>query len=357
MGKNYRIVFVYLLLFAILYCMNSCKPRGNVDSYNVRGKIKIGFSMGTIQEDRWQRDRDIFVARAKELGADVIVQNANEDNEEQFNQVKYLVDQGIDVLVIVPHDANKAQAAVQYAKRAGKKVIAYDRLVLNADLDLYISFDNVRVGELMAEYLVRDFPRGNYIIVNGSETDYNSYMFNEGYYNVLQDYIDNGKIKIIDEVWANNWMHEYAFLCVERNLLEGKHIDAVIAANDNLATAAIEALAERRLAGKVGVVGHDADIIGCQRVVEGTQLMTVYKPINQTAKAAAEAAVSLVKGEKVEVNNQIYNGKNMVPYYMVQPIPITKHNINEMIIKGGFHRVEDVYRNVPKEQWPNYSND
>lgn len=311
--------------------------------------MKIGFSMGPVQEDRWQRDRDIFVARAKELGAEVIVQNANEDNDEQLNQVKYLIEQGIDVLVIIPHDANEAVSAVQLAKKAGIKVIAYDRLVLNADIDLYISFDNVRVGEIMAEYIIRKAPRGNYIIINGSETDYNSFMFNEGYYKVLQDYIDQDKIKIIDEVWAKDWKHEYAFNCVEENLQMGRHIDAIIAANDNLATAAIEALAERRLAGKVGVVGHDADIIGCQRVVEGTQLMTVYKPINLIAKAAAENAVKMIKGEEVSVNSEIHNGKNMVPYYMIQPIPITKHNMDEIIIGGGFHRAEDVYRNVPKD--------
>jgi len=314
--------------------------------------IKIGFSMGSTVQERWLRDRDIFVARAKELGAEVLVQNANNDNEEQMRQVKYLIEQGIDILVIIPHDAEGSAESVRMAKRAGIKVICYDRLSRNAGADLYISFDNVKVGELKAEALLEKVPKGNYLIIKGAPTDYNSVMLYQGYMNVLSVPISYGDIKIVNETSARDWAYEEAFSCVEQTLEGGTELHAIIAANDTLAHAAIEALSEKRLAGKVAVVGQDADLSACQRVVEGTQLMTVYKPIDKIAKAAAEAAVKMVKGEDLEVEETIFDGTYEVPYLRLEPIPVTKDNMMDTIIKDGFHRLEDIFINVPREQWP-----
>lgn len=314
--------------------------------------IKIGFSMATLQEERWQRDRDIFVARAREMGAEVIVQTANNNSEDQIDQVRYLLEQDIDILVIVPHDAEKSSVAVQAAKKAGIKVISYDRLIRNSNVDMYISFDNVKVGEIMAQHLLKEVPEGNYVIINGAKTDYNSYMFNQGYWNILNERTGTGSINVVSEVWAEDWKHEDAFNCIEKVLQSGQQIDAVIAANDSLAGAVVEALAEQRLAGKVEVAGHDADVSGCQRVAEGTQLVTVYKPIDEIAKAAAEVTIKMARGEEVEANSVINDGKYEVPYFMIQPVAVTKQNLNDTVIKDGFHRLEDVYLNVPKSLWP-----
>lgn len=323
-----------------------------MDSAQVPAKIKIGFSMDTLLVERWQKDRDIFVARAQELGAEVLVQNANNDSTQQDSQVKFLLEQGINILVIIPHDSESSSSLVQLAKKQGIKVISYDRLVRNANVDLYISFDNNKVGELMAQNIIKAVPSGNYVILNGAKTDNNSFMFNDGYKKILNPYIDNGKINIIAEMWADNWRPESAFKCVEDTLQKGKKIDAIIAANDSLAGAAIEALAEKRLAGKVAVAGHDADLDGCQRVVEGTQLMTVYKPIDKIAKAAAEISVKMVNGEKIEMNRSISDGKYDIPYYVIEPIAVTKWNITDTVVNDGFHRLEEVYRNLPKAKWP-----
>lgn len=351
-GRLFVITLLNISIITLYGCDfnkdNVIKPKIEREGH----KIKIGFSMATFQEERWQRDRDIFVAKAKELGADVIVQTANNNNDDQVNQVKYLLDQDVDILLIVPHDAEKASVAVQLAKKAGKKVISYDRLVKNANADLYISFDNVKVGEMMTEYLTRKVPAGNYVIINGAKTDNNSYMFNEGYKNILKSFIDKGAINVISEIWAEDWRPEDSFKCVERVLQNGNKIDAIIAANDSLAGAAIQALAEQRLAGKVEVSGHDADLSGCQRVAEGTQLMTVYKPIEKIAQKAAEIAIKMAKGESIETTSTISDGKYTIPYYIIQPIPVTGLNLKQTVIKDGFHRLEDVYRNVPKSKWP-----
>ncbi len=356
MKKLIILVSKTILIVFFIASTTGCGSDGNISDKSSenpsKSKIKIGFSMGTLQEERWERDRDIFVSTAKELGADVIVQNADNDSQEQVSQVKYLLDQGIDILVIIPQDAEKAAPLVQMAKKAGKKVISYDRLVKNAGVDMYISFDNVKVGELMAKYVVDKVPQGNYVIINGSPTDYNCTMVSQGYTKVLKPYINSGKVKIVKETWAQDWTYEEALKCVRMVLEQGDSIDGIIAGNDNLAMEAIKGLSERSLAGKVKVVGQDADMGGCQRVVEGTQLMTVYKPIDKIAKAAAEIAVKMASGEEVKANNTINDGKYDVPYYVLEPIAVTKENIMDTVIHDGFHKMEEVFANVPKSLWP-----
>ncbi|WP_028992096.1 sugar ABC transporter substrate-binding protein [Thermoanaerobacter thermocopriae] len=311
-------------------------------------KIKIGFSLGTLKEERWIKDRDIVMAKLREFGAEVLVQNANNDDQDQLKQVKYLLDQKIDVLIIVPNDLEKASYAVSLAQKEGVKVISYDRLVTKSNVDLYISFNNIKVGKLMAEYLVKRVPRGNYLIINGATTDNNTKMIKEGYDSVLKPRIESGDIKIVKEDWAPNWMTEYAFNSTDELLQKGVKIDAVIAGDDALAGGIIEALSEHRLAGKVLVAAQDADLAACQRIVEGTQAMTVYKPIDKLAEATAKMAMKLARGEKLDVKNTIYDGKYYVPYYVLEPIAVDKTNIDDTVIKDGFHNRDEVYRNVSK---------
>ncbi len=345
--------FLLGLLFILCTLLPAaCSSSDQNKPTNKSGNITIGFSMATLQEERWQRDMDILVAKAKARGADVIVQNSNNNADDQIKQVKYLLDQNIDILMIVPQDAEKSAEAVYLAKKKGVKVICYDRLIKNANADFYVSFDNIKVGEYMASLMVSKVPTGNYIIVNGAKTDYNSYMYNKGYKNVLDKYIYDNSIKIVDEIWANDWRPEDSFNCVEKALQSGKKIDAILAANDSIAGAAIEALSEQQLAGKVLVAGHDADISGCQRVAEGTQLMTVYKPIDQLAEKAVDVALGLLKNNYYACNTYISDGENDIPYAKVDPIVVTKDNLVDTVINDGFHRLEDVYLNVPKNQWP-----
>lgn len=315
-------------------------------------KIVIGFAMDTLVHERWLRDRDIFVAKANELGAEVILQIAYSDSREQEKQVQYLIDQGIDILVLVPHDAVSAAAMVRKAKDRGIPVISYDRLVKNADVDLYISFDNIKVGELMGEAAVSQTPKGNYLLLNGSESDNNSAMFRQGYVSKLNEGIQDGSITIVKETWVVDWLYENALAYMQEVMDSDLQIDAIIAGNDTLASAAIHVLTEKRLAGQVTVVGHDADLDGCQRVVEGTQYATIYKPIDIEATKGAEFAVALAKGQNIQVNTTINDGRYVVPFYKIEPIQVTKSNMMDTIIKDQFHRMEDVYMNIPKSEWP-----
>ncbi len=357
MFRKRRITQIFMALILSVSMLTGCgeipDDGGNPgQTQEVKDKIVIGFAMDTLVHERWLRDRDIFVAKAKELGAEVILQIAYSDGREQEKQVQYLLDQGIDVLVLVPHDAVTAASMVKKAKDRGVKVISYDRLVKNADVDLYISFDNIKVGELMGEAALNQTPAGNYLLLNGSESDNNSAMFREGYLNMLNQGIQDGNISIAGETWVVDWLYENALAYMQRALDSDQKIDAIIAGNDTLASAAINVLTEKRLAGSVTVVGHDADLDGCQRVVEGTQCATIYKPIDIEATKGAEFAVALAKGRLVQANDTINDGRYNVPFYKIEPILVTKDNMMDTVIKDQFHRMEDVYMNIPKEQWP-----
>jgi len=338
------ILFIELsFIFIKLYKPDFYLKQSNGSNSENNNKIKIGFSLGTLKEERWIKDRDILITKARELGAEIIVQNANNDDQDQLKQVKYLLDQGIDILILVPNDYKKASKAVEMARERGIPVISYDRLVLNSNVDLYISFDNVRVGELMALWLLKKVKWGNIFIVNGAPNDYNTKMIKEGYDRILMPYVEAKKINIIKEEWAENWLKEYAFSVIDKELQRGTKINGIIAGNDSLAEGAIEALSEHRYMGKVYVVGQDADLWACQRIVEGTQLMTVYKPIDKLAETTIEMAIKLVKKEPLNIERKIFDGKYYVPYYVLQPIPVDKDNIEETIIKDGFHLKEEVY--------------
>lgn len=310
--------------------------------------VRIGFSLGTLKEERWLRDRDIVMAKVQEMGGEIIVLNANNSDRDQLAQVNYLLEQKIDVLILVPNDLHKAAAAVELAKKQGVKVISYDRLVFNADVDLYISFDNEKVGEFMASAVLQEVPQGNILIINGATSDHNTTQIKTGYDRVLSESIAAGRIKIIDEQWAPNWMKEYAFSIADQFLQQNKQIDAVICGNDSLAEGVIEALSQHRLAGQAVVTGQDADLAACQRVVEGTQLMTVYKPIEKLADAAARVAIQLARGEEpCPVSRKIHNGFKDVPFYVLEPVAVYKENMDDTIIRDRFHLVDEVYINMP----------
>lgn len=330
------------------------KPAAETKPAAEKKKIRIGLSLDTLKEERWQRDRDLFKAKAETLGAEVLVQSANSDDALQNSQAENLLTQGVDVLVVVPHNAKTSATIVESAHKSKVPVIAYDRLILDSDVDLYVSFDNVRVGELQAEALVKKHPKGNYLLIGGAPTDNNARMFRDGQMKVLQPLIDKGDIKVVADQWAKDWQPVEGLKITENALTKNNNkIDAVVASNDGLAGAAVQALGEQKLSGKVSVSGQDAELAACQRVVTGTQSMTVYKPLKALAEKAAELAVKLAKKETLsEATQTVNNGKKDVPSVLIEPISVDKDNMVSTVIADGFHKLEDVYKDVPKDQWP-----
>ncbi len=295
--------------------------------------------MDSLQLERWQHDRDLFVRRAGELGAEVYVQSANGNDAVQVRQAENLLTQGVDVLVVVPHNGQICASVVDSAKRENIPVISYDRLIRDSDVDFYVSYDNVKVGQHQAQYLLKRAPKGNYVLIGGSPTDNNAHLFREG------------------DQWAKDWLPSEALRHTENALTQARNnVVAVVASNDSTAGGAIQALEEQQLAGKVLVSGQDADLIACRRIVAGTQSMTVYKPIAPLATRAAEIAVALARHQAATSNGQVSNGFKAVPSLLLEPVPVDKDNLVQTVVKDGFLSLADIYKNVPQEQWPKKTN-
>ncbi|HHW7507997.1 TPA: D-xylose ABC transporter substrate-binding protein [Mannheimia haemolytica] len=312
---------------------------------SVAKDLKIGMSIDDLRLERWQKDRDIFVNKAESLGAKVFVQSANGDATAQISQIENMLNKDIDVLVIIPFNGEVLSNVIAEAKKEGVKVLAYDRLINNADVDFYVSFDNEKVGELQAKSIIEKKPEGNYFLMGGSPVDNNAKLFRKGQMKVLQPLIDSGKIKVVGDQWVDSWLAEKALQIMENALTANKNnIDAVVASNDATAGGAIQALSAQGLSGKVAISGQDADLAAIKRIIAGTQTMTVYKPITNLADKAAEIAVALGKDEKVETNAQLNNGMKEVPAYLLEPVVVTKENIDDTVIKDGFHTKDAVYK-------------
>ena len=307
--------------------------------------LTIGMSIDDLRLERWQKDRDIFVKKAENLGAKVFVQSANGDASAQISQIENMINRNVDVLVIIPFNGEVLGNVIAEAKKEGIKVLAYDRLINNADIDFYVSFDNEKVGELQAKSVVEAKPEGNYFLMGGSPVDNNAKLFRKGQMKVLQPLIDSGKIKVVGDQWGDSWLAEKALQIMENALTANKNnIDAVVASNDATAGGAIQALSAQGLSGKVAISGQDADLAAIKRIVDGTQTMTVYKPITKLADKAAEIAVTLGKNEKTTSNAELNNGLKNVPSYLLDPIAVNKDNIDDTIIKDGFHTKDAIYK-------------
>lgn len=308
------------------------------------GPIRIGFSMDTLKEERWQRDKAAVEERAKQLGAQLDVQVANGDDAVQTKQADNMLTKGVDVLIVAPHNGEIAASIVDAAHRKGVPVIAYDRLIRNCDVDLYVSHQVVRIGEMQAEYALQHVAKGNYVLIGGSPADYNAILLHKGQMNVLQPAIQRGDIKIVSDQYAREWKAEEALRITEDALTKsGNKVQAIVASNDGTAGGAVSALDAAGLAGKVLVTGQDAQKDAVQRIVKGSQTMTIYKPIRELAFDAVDAAMKLAKKEPVVAKDKVNNGKKDVPSILLAPIVVDKSNVDSTVIKDGYHTREDIY--------------
>ena len=308
--------------------------------------IRIGFSTAseTFLLERWEKDTKIFMNIARELGAEVVFAKSPGNALGQIPQIQYLLKQDIDVLVVIPQDMELLAGVIKKTMDKGIPVLSYDRPIMGVPISGYISFDNSEVGRHLARSLVAKVPNGNYLIVNGSVRDNNSFEVNRGVHEILKTHIDAGAVRIAEEIWLELWSFDEALEKIGVALDRHPDIDAISCANDAIAGAAIRLLAERQMVGDVAVVGQDADLLACQRLVEGSQLMTVYKPLAKLAGRAAEISVQLAGGTAPEPDQYIDNRSGRkIPFYVELPIAVFRENLEETIIADGFHTREDVY--------------
>lgn len=364
-----RIFFAFSILTASVFlaaCVGEPQTQTNSNSTtastaaNQPGKdpnrrLKIGFAMDTLKEERWVRDKEAFDAHCKQLNVDCIITVANNVADKQANDVDNLLTQNVDALVIAPHDATQAASMVEKAKAQGVPVISYDRLINSDKIDLYISHQVPVIGRKIAEYALAKVPKGNYVMVYGASTDNNAKIMQKEQLAVLQPAIDRGDIKIVKDQFIDDWKKELALNFVE-NALTGSNDDvqAIVVSNDGMAGGAISALQKRNLAGKILVTGQDAQKDALQSIAEGKQTMTVYKPIIPLANAALESAIKLAKKESLTGTTPFKNdviGKE-IPAILLEVQVVDKDNLMTTVIKDGYATFEDVYKNVPPDQRP-----
>jgi D-xylose transport system substrate-binding protein len=325
--------------------------KGQLAQAHDGNKLQIGFSIEDMKGERWQTDLNSFEVRAKQLGTEVISRDAGGDADRQFQQVQDMIKAGIKVLVLMPRDTTKASRMVDAAKSANVKVISYDRLVQNSDVDLFVSFDRLEIGRMQAEYLVKQAPIGNYVLIAGSPSDEGAKTLHDAQMSVLQPYINRGDIKVIADAYTKDWLPSEAYLFMLKAIDSAQgQIAAVLASNDGLAGGAIQALREHKLDGKVAVSGQDADLAAVICIAQGTQTMTVYKPIANEAVTAAEEAVHLAKGENTHAHGTVNNGKRNVPAILLKPVVVTKENIKTTVVKDGFQKLKSINQMLSEDQ-------
>jgi len=320
----------------------SSSPSSSVD--NAGGDLKIGLSLPTQREERWVRDQAKMEEEAAKAGIDLKIQVSDNDAVKQDSQCENLISQGIKVLILAPQDAKSAATIVDKAHKAGIKVISYDRLVMGTDVDVYLSFDNVKVGELQGEYITKLVPKGNYVVLAGAPTDNNATLFKQGAMKFIQPLVDKGDIKIVMDQAIKDWQPSEALKLMENALTASNNdVQAVLAPNDGTAGGCIQALAAQKLDGKVPVTGQDSELQAAQRIVKGTQTMTIFKDTRELGKEAISIAVKLAKGEDPGATQKVNNEKMDVPSVLLTPIVVDKANLDKTLIDSGYLKKEEVY--------------
>jgi D-xylose transport system substrate-binding protein len=310
-------------------------------------RLKVGVSL-PVREERWIKDKLTMLAEAKRRNIDLQVQISESiDPAKQAAQCDAMIASGIKVLIVAPSDASAAAAIVDKAVRAGVQVISYDRLVLDSPRDYYyLSFDNVKVGELQGDWLTRKVRKGNYVVLSGAPTDNNAKLFKQGAMKFIQPLVDRGDVKIVYEQACKDWAPTEATKHCEAAIAQaGNDIQGILAPNDGTAGGCVQALAAHGLAGKIPITGQDGDVAAAVRIVKGEQGMTVFKDTRLLGKAAIEMAEVLARGRPYETGGRtINNNKRPVRAVLLSPILVTKDNLDDTLIRSGYLSRAAVYR-------------
>ncbi len=307
---------------------------------------KIALLLPESKTTRYERhDRPIFTDQVKKLCSDceILYSNADQDASKQQQQAEAALTNGAQVMVLDPVDAESASVIAQRAKQQGVPVLSYDRLVQNADLDAYVSFDNERVGKLQGQWLVDNVSGGEIVMINGAPTDPNAALFKKGAHSA----IDGSSLKVGKEYDTPDWSPDKAQQEMEQAItaLGQGNINGVYAANDGTAGGAISAMKAAGMDPIPPTTGQDAELAAVQRVLQGTQGMTVYKAIREEATTAAQMAVGLLQDGQIPSDlstTQIDNGQEKVPSVLLEPVVVTKDNVKDTIVADKFWTVDEI---------------
>lgn len=325
-----------ILLLLVIFILSSCASSSE--------KFKVGFLVPNTR-DRSMKEKAYFTSKIQELGGETLVQSAEDDDKLQIKQAEEMLNNGIQVLVINSVNQNTAAAIVRSAHAKNVKVIGYDRMISNCELDYYLSFDNIKVGKLMADYALKLKPEGNYVLLGGDKADQNAIYVKRGQLEQLDPYLKSGKIKITYNIYVEDWSRDDArnYFASYMNL-GGVRPDAIISSYDGMTDGAIDILKEYDIApGTVVTTGQDAEPVACRNILNGYQNMTVYKPLKQLAEKAAEICKKIVDNQKItDATTTQSNGMIDVPAILLDPITVDKDNMKATVIADGHIKESDL---------------
>jgi D-xylose transport system substrate-binding protein len=326
--KNARNALIIIIVIINLL-MLSCKHKS--------GKL-VGFMLPHMTIKRYPVERDVFTAKVRELGGDVIFMSADNDEEKQIVQVQEILKKNIDILVLDPVNRFRAAEMVRTAHNKGIQVISYDRLIANCDVDRFMTFDAYAIGNQMTQYALNKVPQGRYFILGGDKSDMNATMIDDALEKTLSTPIQAGKINIVYKMFIEKYSSDDAEFEIKRFLnLSGEIPDVILASSDMLALGAVNACKNSGLGGKVLITGQGGEIFACKNILKGYQAMTIYKPVKKMATLAAELSVKIAKGENVDdyFKSKVFNGKEDVPSTLLEVITVDAANLKNIIVADG----------------------
>jgi len=315
MKRNY----LFILILSV-YQLFSCS-QGN--------SLKAGFVVHTLQDERWLIERDAFTAKFTDLGGTVFFEDANQDDRNQYHLVKSLIDkEGIDVLVLVPVNSKTAASIARLCHENGVKIISYDIIVENCELDLFASFDNEKIGEQMANYAISKKPRGNYVLLWGDSNMKIAHWIKEGQMKVLDPFIRNGQIKIAYQSFVENWSPANSEFIMKRVIdFSNEPIDAIIASADGIAQGVVDAYLFNQDREVPILTGQDASTGALRNITEHLQAMTIRKPFKLLAEKTAEYAYLLARDKPVKTEKKISNGYKEIPAILLETEVVDLSNL------------------------------
>jgi D-xylose transport system substrate-binding protein len=326
----------FFLLFAtFVFVILSCE----------NDKPKIGFILPNMNSQRYFLERDEFIQKVNALGGEVVFANSNNDEQLQLTQVDSLINAGIDILVLDPVNRFAAAQIVRKTHNLNIKVISYDRLIANSDVDAYVAFDAKMTGRQMIQPILDRKPNGTYVILGGDKSDINAIGIAQGQMELLNPHIKSGMVKISYNIFIEKWDGQEARIEIDRylNMMETLP-DAIIAANDAMASGVIQALKEHNLNGQVIVTANGGDLSTCKHILDGNLLMSVYKPVKKLGSLAAELSLKMLKNENTIaiLNKTLHNGMQDIPSCLLETIPMNAENIKTTVIADGMIKSEDL---------------
>lgn len=319
------------------------------------GVLKVGFLLKTMQEERYLKDRAAFTQKAEELGAEVLFDSANNNENTQLARFENMLTRGADVIVLQPVNTGTASNMVKMAHEAGVAIVNYDSLIMNSDVDVFLTQDSWAVGKLQGQAMVEWFKekrgevKGNVVLLRGQPGDSNAMAFSQGVLDTIEEYPG---LKLVVDQSHEGWSPDLAMATTENALTKYENnIDAVVANNSGMASGAVRALEAQGLAdvNKVFVAGSDADLINIRYIAQGKQTVDIFKKIKPLAYKSAEVAVALAKNpdkpieEIINIDRYVNNGKNEVPTVVTPVVIVNQDNIMDTVVADEYHSKEDIY--------------